>query len=246
MTEAEWLACTDPKPMLEFLRGKASERKLRLFALACCDRIRRLLTNRESQEAVEFVERHVETGVVRRKGRAALERAAYNAHVGSHNRRFSVPVGIERAQCLIASSASGAACWALSTNPHDAADFAAGFSAIAAGWEALVASRPASYDNLPSSCQRPEQKQQASLVRCIFSNSLRSVSLNSEWLAWNDCTIPKIAQAIYDERAFERVPILADALEEAGCTHADIVAHGRQPGPHVRGCWVVDLVLGKE
>jgi hypothetical protein len=55
-----------------------------------------------------------------------------------------------------------------------------------------------------------------------------------------------LAQAIYDDRAFDRLPILADALEEAGCDTADILAHCRGPGPHVRGCWVVDLILGKQ
>jgi hypothetical protein len=66
------------------------------------------------------------------------------------------------------------------------------------------------------------------------------------WLAWNDGTIVKLAQAIYDERAFDRLPVVADALEEASCTNADILAHCRGPGPHVRGCWAVDLILGKE
>jgi hypothetical protein len=55
-----------------------------------------------------------------------------------------------------------------------------------------------------------------------------------------------LAQGIYDERAFERLPILADALEDAGCTDAAILVHCRGPGPHVRGCWVVDLILGKQ
>jgi hypothetical protein len=59
-------------------------------------------------------------------------------------------------------------------------------------------------------------------------------------------TVIALAEAIYDERAFDRLPILADALEEAGCTNADILNHCRQPGEHVRGCWVVDLILGKE
>ena len=55
-----------------------------------------------------------------------------------------------------------------------------------------------------------------------------------------------IAESIYDHRAFERLPALADALAEAGCSNPDILSHCRGPGPHVRGCWVVDLVLGKE
>ena len=59
-------------------------------------------------------------------------------------------------------------------------------------------------------------------------------------------TVRRLAQTIYAERAFDRLPILADALEDAGCDNADILAHCRGPGPHVRGCWVVDLLLGKE
>ena len=65
------------------------------------------------------------------------------------------------------------------------------------------------------------------------------------WLAWNDGTIRKMAQVIYGDRAFDRLPLLADALEDAGCTDADILGHCRTPGEHVRGCWVVDLLLGK-
>jgi hypothetical protein len=69
--------------------------------------------------------------------------------------------------------------------------------------------------------------------------------INPIWLRWNDGTVVKLAQSIYDERRFTDLPILADALEDAGCADADILAHCRGPGPHVRGCWVVDLLLGK-
>lgn len=82
-------------------------------------------------------------------------------------------------------------------------------------------------------------------LRDIFGNPFRTISADSRWLEWNDRTLPKLAQAIYDEFAFDRLPILADALEEAGCTDPDIFDHCRQPGEHVRGCWVVDLLLGK-
>jgi hypothetical protein len=58
-------------------------------------------------------------------------------------------------------------------------------------------------------------------------------------------TVVSLAHSIYEARAFDRLPILADALEEAGCTDAEILTHCRGPGPHVRGCWVVDLILGK-
>jgi hypothetical protein len=83
-------------------------------------------------------------------------------------------------------------------------------------------------------------------MREVIGNPFRPVAINPAWLNWNDGTVRKVAQAIYDERAFDRLPILADALEEAGCTNTDILNHCRQPRNHVRGCWVVDLILGKE
>ena len=70
--------------------------------------------------------------------------------------------------------------------------------------------------------------------------------MDPAWLAWNGGTVRKLAEAIYDERAFDRLPVLADALEEAGCADEGVLRHCRGGGPHVRGCWVIDLILGKE
>jgi hypothetical protein len=64
--------------------------------------------------------------------------------------------------------------------------------------------------------------------------------------SWSDGIVPKLGQAIYAERRFNHLPILADAFEEAGCTNAGILNHCRLPGEHVRGCWVIDLILGKK
>ncbi len=91
----------------------------------------------------------------------------------------------------------------------------------------------------------PEHVAQAKLLREIFANEYRPATVEPAWLAWNDATLPKLAQSIYTDRAFDRLPILANALEDAGCDNANILAHCRQPGEHVRGCWVVDLLLGK-
>jgi hypothetical protein len=91
-----------------------------------------------------------------------------------------------------------------------------------------------------------ERPHQARLLRDIFGNPFRPVTVDPSWLRWNDGTVPKIAQGIYEERAFERLPILADALLDAGCDNEDILSHCRGEGPHVRGCWVIDLLLGKE
>jgi len=81
------------------------------------------------------------------------------------------------------------------------------------------------------------------IVRDIFGNPLRPAVIESTWLT---SSVTSLAHAIYDERAFEHMPILADALEDAGCTDATILEHCRSGGEHVRGCWVVDLLLGRE
>jgi hypothetical protein len=90
------------------------------------------------------------------------------------------------------------------------------------------------------------EQHQPSYIRDIFGSPFRSIQINPAWLNWNDGKVRITAQSIYDERAFDRLPILADALLDAGCDIADILNHCRSAGPHVRGCWVVDLLLGKE
>lgn len=97
------------------------------------------------------------------------------------------------------------------------------------------------------------QRHQCHLLRDIFANRFRPMpAIDSAWLSWNDGIVGKLAQAIYDERILpqglldqSRLAILADALEEAGCPVEDVLSHLRSDGPHVRGCWVVDLMLGK-
>jgi hypothetical protein len=83
----------------------------------------------------------------------------------------------------------------------------------------------------------------AAAMRDIFGNPFRPATLDPSWLT---STVVALARGIYEERAFDRMPILADALQDAGCDNEDVLNHCRGPGPHVRGCWVVDLVLGKE
>jgi hypothetical protein len=90
---------------------------------------------------------------------------------------------------------------------------------------------------------RTDQEVGRKLLHDIFGNPFRPVAFAD---SWRSETVTSLASAIYAERAFDRMPILADALEEAGCDQPDILAHCRGPGTHVRGCWVVDGVLGKE
>jgi hypothetical protein len=83
------------------------------------------------------------------------------------------------------------------------------------------------------------------LVLDVFGNPFRPVRAERGWLEWGRGTVPALARAIYEERGFDRLPVLADALEDAGCASAEALAHCRGEGPHVRGCWVVDVILGK-
>jgi hypothetical protein len=123
-----------------------------------------------------------------------------------------------------------------------------------------VASSVADVEGLPKQiaeerrgvAKASEGQQQSHLLRCIFGNPFRSITLLPVILAWNDGTVVKLAQAAYEERHLPsgtldtgRLAVLADALEEAGCTDTDILGHLRGPGPHVRGCWAVDPCLGK-
>jgi hypothetical protein len=87
----------------------------------------------------------------------------------------------------------------------------------------------------------------ADTVRDVFGNPFRPrPAIEPEWLAWNDTLVRKLAQSIYDERRFADTPVLADALEDAGCDDADLLEHLRGPARHVRGCWAVDLLLAKD
>ena len=79
----------------------------------------------------------------------------------------------------------------------------------------------------------------------IIGNPFAMLSVAPDWLVWNGDTVHQLAQHIYDNRTFDRLFVLADALEDAGCTDSAILEHCRSGGEHFRGCWVVDLLLGK-
>jgi len=204
MTESEWLASVDPQAMLLYVLPWASERKLRLFACACCRRIWGLMKAERARYAVETSERYAD-------GEASLKqlKAAYGDTTGI-------------------SAAELAAGWAAKLGRTKAPRLAAQWAARATG-------------NV-----RQESAAQADLLRDVFGDCFASVVVLPSWLAWNDGTVRGMAAAIYEDRAFEQMPILADALEDAGCEDATILNHCRQPGVHVRGCWVIDLLLGKE
>jgi hypothetical protein len=119
---------------------------------------------------------------------------------------------------------------------------AAGNTALLASYAPQLLENDLNEDD-PANLMDAEEFAQAGLVRDIFGNPFRPVTVDPTWLT---STVTSLAQAIYTDRAFDRFPILADALEDAGCSSRELLDHCRQPGEHVRGCWTVELLLKKE
>jgi hypothetical protein len=239
MTQQEWLSYTNPWDMIDFI-GNTANRKLRLFACACCRQawngfvppvVIRAVTAAEAfadgalsadtlARVREWVVEHV----------AEANREDARAGTGYLSRIFHA--------CL--SVCSGAPVAELAQDAAHSAAFAAAdvpFREPATGRTRTP----------PGPDQRPpelaaERALQADLFRDVFGNPFQSSEMQLEWFTVD---VLALARGIYADRAFDRMPILADALQDAGCDDEDVLAHCREPREHVRGCWVVDLLLGK-
>jgi hypothetical protein len=222
VTEAEWLACTrdDTVDMQACLRGKGSPRKLRLFACACCRHIDHLLGDLRSKPAVEVAERYAD-GLA---SDAELQAAWLVAASAADDAQEALREGAIEQPYLAAMAGH----W-----PADSGHSRSG-GVILASHAAFFAQQAAD--------PVVERRWQAKVLCDIFGEPHLPLPIPTGWLT---STVRGLATAIYAERAFDRLPILADALEDAGCDNADVLAHCRGDGPHVRGCWVVDLILGK-
>ncbi len=227
MTEAEWLNCVKPDKMLDFVRSKVTDRKLRLLAVACVRRV----WHRENQlpEQIEAAERFADREISIEELRAIRSflgaRGGFSAAWAANNALHAV---LEEVAEVAAQRAV-----------RHASDFIYFFTIEQRGCavpgvqaEAMVA-------------KRVECRELAVTIRECLGNPFQSTAPDSSLLAWNDGAVRKMAQVIYDDRAFDRLPLLADALEDAGCDTQEILDHCRSNGEHVRGCWVVDLLLGK-
>jgi hypothetical protein len=220
MTEAEWLGCNDPIQMLDFLKDKSSDRKLRLFSCACCYRIGTLFPDGPALDAVRIAERYAD-GVATEAERLMADKIAQHewAEILDHCAYFLYPL-------TMALVATGRNPWQhLSANAAEVGRAAAseGDADEAQVLIALHQSQPA-------------------LIHDIFGSPFRATMFDPTSLT---PAVIALAHTIYEEREFERMPELADELEKAGCTNADVLEHCRGPGPHVRGCWVLDLLIGK-
>lgn len=218
MDEHEWLTCVDPDRMLKFLGKKYSPRKLRLFAVACCRTVWHMLGDaghRAVEGAESFAEGRGSRQDLYESGDAAL----------TEERPFPVPSGYD-------SPASSVALW----SPLKAAMET---SAYAGGWTVGVKRRNQTEWDRRFAAARA---QHCRLLREIVGNPFRLVGVPSAVLAWQSGTVIRMAQALYEEPRFSDLPILADALEDAGCNDARILSHCRDEQEHVRGCWVLDLL----
>jgi hypothetical protein len=238
MDEAAWRGCTDPQQQLRFLDGKASNRKLRMFMNACCRSFEHLLVGERSRRFLEASEQFVEGAVSAEElGDAALAARECSSEEFSHQ------VGgiLEYAAELVLQPAFDGpwSCLLLAIRAAHLVARAAVFG-VGAPEEYSAETRA-----LVDKSRIAELAAQCDLIREIMGNPFQIASVDPIWLEWNSAAVQKLAQSIYEERDFDPLPVLADALEEAGCTDPAILAHCRKPGEHVRGCWVVDLLLGK-
>lgn len=223
MTEAEWLECTDPTLMLEFLCETASDRKLRLFAVACCRRIWTSFTDERSRRGVEIAERFAD-------GNATIDELD-EACISARRAAWDVYWDVCR-------QAAWATTWRAmdSENGEDPEQDSGVVRVLESSSRELRRGRR--MDEAATNFQDP-----AALLRDIFGNPFDPVDVDPSWLR---PSVVRHAQAIYEQRSFDKMPELAIALEEVGCTNQEILQHCRQEKEHVRGCWFVDLLLGKK
>ncbi len=245
MTETEWFG--DPPKlglMLYHVAEVSNERKLRLFLYACCRRIELSLVDHRSRAALSGLERYIE-GQLDHDDLASLQSLADEAR-----ETIERPLYVEG--ILRANAESSAACAILcAVSPDLAITQTASYttsSLTSAAYCARESLAGTVYRNTKSSEQaiaadKAESVVQAALLCDIVGNPFRPVSFSH---TWRTSTAIALASQMYESREFGAMPILADALQEAGCDNADMLDHCRGLGPHVRGCWVVDLVLGKE
>jgi hypothetical protein len=231
-----WAESTNAIRMVRELMRRAQQptlRKMRLYAVATCRRFWDRLPGPEGRVAVETLEAYIEGQVAWRDVVAARRRAS-EAHTHTSAEAFEqdsvatrlaeVHVGYfwQLVEFTLDQSVSRGFVWSPQANDT--------------GYNWLV-------DGLRGDLQaRFADPEQANLVRCVFGGVARKSGLDRRHVT---ATAVALARRMYEAREFSAMPILADALQDAECDTADILDHCRGGGPHVRGCWVVDLVLGK-
>ena len=216
MTEAEWLACGDPIDMLQVSPGKdASDRTVRLFLCGCCRRVWDVMSP-ENRAAVEVAERFA----------AGLAKADELRATESRSRMYRAD---DEEETLPEDQPPSYWC-------NVAAWKVTGERAVVRVGEVCDATRRVAGDR----SGEWEEVVQALLLRCVLGNPFRAVAVDP---AWKTPSVLALAKAIDADRTFDRTTELADLLAGAGCQQQDVLSHLREPGPHARGCWVIDSLV---
>jgi hypothetical protein len=249
LTEEQWLSAKEPNSLLSYLqqhrvitRVPGGRRRLALFSCACCRLVWHLFDDEASRRAVEVSELAAEGQASRRELAAAADAAAavVRAVARRVNEVHGNPNAPERWKVGAARSLAAAAYYAATRHfSTHAVSIPSGATASAVLW--LSHGGEGGSEPVPALMAR-----QAQLVRCIFANPFCPLpEIDRAWLTWNGGAVRKLAVSILSERRFGDLPVLADALEEAGCADAAMLRHCRDGGEHALGCWVLDLLQGK-
>src|SRR5262245_48593487 len=234
MTEAEWLQFTISDKPFDYLYSRASDRKARLCAVAYCRSVETWLTEPCCGRAVEQSEQFADALIPRQA--MAVARKLFPASERSRLRESAFVRAPSRAYAELP-AASRPAVWSAS---WDACHWVLLGNALDTARSCYLAADVV-HSTLEGEQQSAERLRR--LTHDVFGNPFRHVAFDPRW---RTSDVLGLARAIYEDRAFDRLPILADALMDAGCADDQILDHCRGDGPHVRGCWVVDLVLSKE
>lgn len=255
MSNNDWQGIGDAEQIIMHLRrGKyeLSERRLRLIAVACCRRIWDLIPGRQ-RDAVEAAERFAEGEAVPAED---WELIVDNAEEGvgsetwepvAHHVRVAVRATFRENRLRpIFSECASARAWAevlagredLCRDPDQLLDLAHWGPFAYWGSETEKQELSREYE----AARSRELKEQLLLVADVFGAQLHGLTIPT---LSRTPAVAALARIIYDEQSYKELPILGDALEETGCTNEEVLSHCRDSGPHVRGCWVVDLLLDK-
>jgi hypothetical protein len=226
MTEAEWLTGTDANAMLAAVQLLATDRQRRLLNCSTCRRQWHVLTDARCRTAVEVAERYAD-GLASDTELTEARKGAYAAY---HDAGPTAADEVWRKLAFYCCLVFGPDCELTPlVTTH--------FTGIRAARTQLIGG-----ELFATAACAGEEADQCHLIRDIFGNPFRPVTFDPRWLTSD---VMGIARGIYEDRAFDRMPILADALMDAGCEDDQVLGHCRSDGPHVRGCWVVDAVLGR-
>jgi hypothetical protein len=237
MTEEEWLECREPQPMLEFLHGPVSDRKLRLFIASYCRRNLHLFHDERFPRSISVAECFADGRI---DDTELSQSYIEMSRIWTDSLR---PAASERWQSVrVTSFAIMADTCRRAVRPT--------ITSRIIGLAAEGVIRVLAEGIYDDSLQRTEGQVQVQFLHEIFGNPFRLLAINPAWLT---STVVSLASVAYEQRNLpsggldaKRLGVLADALEDAGCTNADILWHLRSAGVHVRGCWALDLLLSKE